>query len=181
LLFGHRPPHRATAARERFGTTPGVAPVGLALHRIHTAGRGLRMARGDASVAAALEQVPLLAELSKRDRGRLVHEMKERTFPAGKRVVVEGKGGVGFFIIVEGRAAVTIGGEVVHMLGPGDHFGELALLDNDVRTATVVADTELRCLTVNAWSFKPFVQNHPTIAWALLQTLARRARETAAR
>ena len=139
------------------------------------------MARDNASIAAALEQVPLLAELSKRDRGRLVHEMKERTIPAGKEIVVEGKSGVGFFIIVDGSAAVTVGADVVAMLGPGDYFGEMALLDGGARMATVKADSEIRCLTVNAWSFKSFVRDHPTIAWALLQTLARRLRETAAR
>jgi CRP-like cAMP-binding protein len=133
------------------------------------------------SPAAALEQVPLLSELTQRDRQRLASNMKERTFPVGREVVVEGRQGVGFFIIVDGKAAVSIGDRMVHMLGPGDYFGEMALLHGGQRSATVTADTELRCMTITSWSFKAFVQDHPKVAWALLQTLAQRLAETTAR
>jgi CRP-like cAMP-binding protein len=133
------------------------------------------------SPTAALENVPLLAELTQRDRQRLAANMKERTFPAGREVVVEGRHGVGFFIIAEGKAAVSIGDRVVHMLGPGDYFGEMALLSGGQRSATVTADSELRCLTITAWGFKAFVQDHPKVAWVLLQTLAQRLAEATAR
>jgi CRP-like cAMP-binding protein len=139
------------------------------------------MARTATSSATALEQVPLLAELSKRDRQRLAQTMKERTFAPGKEVVVEGKGGVGFFIILDGQAAVSVGGEVVRMLGAGDFFGEMALIQGDQRTATITADTELRCMSMTAWEFKNFVMQHPSVAWALLQALAQRLREAMAR
>jgi CRP/FNR family cyclic AMP-dependent transcriptional regulator len=131
--------------------------------------------------ADALEQVPLLSELTQRDRQRLAKTMKERSFPAGREVVVEGRNGVGFFIIVDGTAAVTIGGRVVTMLGPGDYFGEMALLHGGQRSATVTADSELRCMTITSWGFKSFVQDHPKVAWSLLQTLALRVRESATR
>jgi CRP-like cAMP-binding protein len=133
------------------------------------------------SPAAALEQVPLLSELTQRDRQRLAKTMKERTFPAGREVVVEGRSGVGFFIIADGTAAVSIGDRVVNMLGPGDYFGEMALLHGGERSATVTADSELRCLTITAWGFKAFVEEHPKIAWGLLQTLAQRLRESTSR
>jgi CRP-like cAMP-binding protein len=133
------------------------------------------------SPADALEQVPLLTELTQRDRRRLAKTMKERTFPAGREVVVEGRNGVGFFIIADGTAAVSIGDRVIKMLGPGDYFGEMALLHGGERSATVTADTELRCLTITAWGFKTFVLEHPQVAWALLQTLAHRMRENATR
>jgi CRP/FNR family cyclic AMP-dependent transcriptional regulator len=139
------------------------------------------MARTAPSSVAALEQVPLLAELTKRDRQRLAQSMKERTFPPGKQVVVEGRNGVGFFIILEGSAAVSVGKEVVRVLGPGDYFGEMALIQDAQRTATITADSELRCLSVTAWEFKRFVVDHPPVAWALLQTLAQRLREATAR
>ena len=139
------------------------------------------MARAAASSIAALEQVPLLAELTKRDRQRLAQTMKEHTYAAGKKVVVEGRGGVGFFIIVEGTAAVTVGDRVVRALGPGDYFGEMALLDGNQRSATVTADTELRCLGMTSWNFKSFVQESPSVAWALLQSLAGRLREETSR
>jgi CRP/FNR family cyclic AMP-dependent transcriptional regulator len=139
------------------------------------------MASSTESIVAALEQVPLLAELSKRDRRRLAQTMTERPYPRGKQVVVEGRGGIGFFIIVEGQAVVSIGDRVLRALGPGDYFGEMAMLDGDARTATVTADTDLRCLGVTAWNFKRFVTDNPSVAWALLQTLAGRLREATAR
>lgn len=103
--------------------------------------------------------------------------MKERTFPAGREVVVEGKNGVGFFIITDGKAVVSVGDRVLQALGPGDYFGEMALLSGGQRSATVTADTELRCMTMTAWGFKSFVQDHPKVAWGLLQTLAQRVSE----
>jgi CRP/FNR family transcriptional regulator, cyclic AMP receptor protein len=133
------------------------------------------------SSAAALEQVPLLSELTQRDRQRLAKTMKERTFPPGREVVVEGRNGVGFFIIADGNAAVSIGDRVIKMLGPGDYFGEMALLHGGERSATVTANTELRCLTITSWGFKAFVQEHPQVAWGLLQSLAQRMQENAAR
>jgi CRP/FNR family cyclic AMP-dependent transcriptional regulator len=133
------------------------------------------------SPADALEQVPLLAEVSQRDRQRLAQTMKERTFPPGRQVVVEGRNGVGFFISLDGTAVVTVGDRVLQALGPGDYFGEMALLHGGERSATVTADGDLRCLTMTAWGFKSFVQDHPKVAWALLQTLAQRVLENTAR
>jgi CRP-like cAMP-binding protein len=133
------------------------------------------------SAAEALESVPLLADVTRRDRQRLARLMRERTFAPGKEIVVEGRNGVGFFIITDGKAAVSIGDHLITMLGPGDYFGEMALLHGGERSATVTADSELRCLTITAWGFKSFVLEHPNVAWALLQTLAQRSRENAAR
>jgi CRP-like cAMP-binding protein len=139
------------------------------------------MAPTATSSAATLEKVPLLAGLSKRDRQQLAKTMKSRTFPAGSQVVVEDRRGVGFFIITDGKAAVSIGDRIVQALGPGDYFGEMALIQGDKRTATVTADTELQCLSLTAWDFKPFVAEHPSVAWALLQNLAQRLRDSADR
>jgi CRP/FNR family cyclic AMP-dependent transcriptional regulator len=128
------------------------------------------------SSADTLEQVPLLEELSKRDRQKLAKALRERTFRSGQEIVVEGRTGVGFFIILEGKAAVTIGGKLIHTIGPGDYFGEMALLDGGERTATITSDGELRCATMTAWDFKSFVLDNPKVAWAMLQTLAQRVR-----
>jgi CRP/FNR family transcriptional regulator, cyclic AMP receptor protein len=125
----------------------------------------------------ALQRVPLLSGLSKRDLQALAQTMEERTFAPGRHVVVQGRRGVGFFIILDGEAAVTVGGDVVRMLGPGDWFGETALIQQDVRTATVTADSELRCLTMTAWNFKPFVLENPKVAWSMLETMAQRTRD----
>ena len=121
------------------------------------------------STSDVLEQVPLLSGISQRDRKRLAKSMKELTFPAGKQIVVEG------------GAVVTIGGREVRMLGPGDYFGEMALVHGEERSATVTADSELRCLTMTSWVFKGFVTDHPNVAWELVQTLARRLRESETR
>jgi CRP/FNR family cyclic AMP-dependent transcriptional regulator len=125
---------------------------------------------------AALRKVPLFEELDDRELERLATEFKERTFPAGSSVVSEGASGAAFFVIADGEATVTVEGEERARLGPGDHFGEIALLADRVRSATVTADTELRCYGLTPWEFRPFVEDHPQVAWKLLQALARRLR-----
>jgi CRP-like cAMP-binding protein len=128
--------------------------------------------------AQALRNVSLFEELDDRELERLANEFKERVFPAGASVVSEGASGAAFFVITDGHAIVTVQGEERARLGPGDHFGEIALLDEGVRSATVTAETELRCYGLTPWEFRPFVEEHPRIAWKLLQALARRLRTT---
>jgi CRP/FNR family cyclic AMP-dependent transcriptional regulator len=125
----------------------------------------------------ALERVQLLAGVQKRELERLARLFRERTFPEGSTITVEGDPGIGFFVIVDGSAEVSVAGERRAALGPGDSFGEMALIDEGPRSATVVAATDLRCLGLSAWDFKPFVEEHPTVAWTMLQALARRLRD----
>src|SRR5215469_10776546 len=82
---------------------------------------------------------------------------------------------------VEGRAAVSVRGRTVRALGPGDYFGEMALIDHSYRSAKVTAETELRCLLFVAWIFRPFALEHPESAWGLLEMMVRRVREAEAR
>src|SRR6266496_3552097 len=103
--------------------------------------------------------------------------MKQRTFRAGDTVTAEGTGGVGFFVIESGEARVTIGGKDRRTLGPGDYFGEVALLTDSPRTATIIAETDLRCYGLTSWDFKPLVESHSSIAWKLLQTMAKKYQE----
>lgn len=122
----------------------------------------------------ALSRVPLLSGLERRDLERLSRDFSERVFPAGSTVVEEGQErGIGFFVIADGEATVSRDGKEVQRLGPGDHFGEIALIGDRVRTATVTADTELRCLVMTVWDFRSFVRGDPDVAWNLLQHLAR--------
>jgi CRP-like cAMP-binding protein len=123
-----------------------------------------------------LRKVPLFSRLDRRDLERLASSMKDRTFPDGTTITREGQGGIGFFVILEGEGAVSVGGEPRGTLGPGDSFGEIALIDEGARTATITAVTDLRCVGMTAWDFKPFVREHPDVAWALLQGLAARVR-----
>jgi CRP/FNR family transcriptional regulator, cyclic AMP receptor protein len=105
-------------------------------------------------------------------------ELKQRTYEAGREIVTEGQGGIAFFIILEGEATVLVGGRERRTLGPGDWFGEAALLAPDERrTATVQARTDLRAATMTAWEFRPFVEHNPQVARSLLETLAARLAE----
>ena len=88
----------------------------------------------------SLRAVPLFADLRPKDLKRLADSMKERRFAAGDEIVAQGKGGVGFFVILDGSASVTQDGEVRATFGPGDYFGEMALIDGELRLATVQAD-----------------------------------------
>jgi CRP-like cAMP-binding protein len=125
--------------------------------------------------AATLKKVGLFSELGDKDLERLGRQMRERIFREGSSVTQQGEHGVGFFVIAEGSATVDIDGEVRATLGPGDYFGEMALILKDgTRSATVTATTALRCYGLAPWEFKPFVAEHPEVAWALLQVLARR-------
>jgi CRP/FNR family cyclic AMP-dependent transcriptional regulator len=125
-----------------------------------------------ADLAEKLADVPLFSRLEKRDRQRLAERMKQRSWSEGETVIEEGRGGAGFWVVESGNATVSIAGQPVRGLGPGDHFGEIALLDEGPRTATVTAATDLRCNGIVAWEFGPFVQEHPEVAWAMLRSLA---------
>lgn len=128
----------------------------------------------------ALRNVPLFAELEDRDLEQLSRQMHERRFNEGDDVTTEGSSGAGFFVIVEGNAQVSIAGEDRAALGPGDYFGEVALIDDGARTASITAVTDLLCYGMTPWEFRPFVEEHPQVAWTLLQTLAKRLREAQA-
>ena len=124
----------------------------------------------------ALAKVPLLAGVERRDLERLARSFRERKFAEGHVITGEGQAGVGFFVMVEGSANVSVGGEQRATLGPGSAFGEMALIDQGPRSATIVAATDVRCMALSAWEFKPFVEEHPSVAWALLEALAKRLR-----
>jgi CRP/FNR family transcriptional regulator, cyclic AMP receptor protein len=133
------------------------------------------------SMVESLKEVPLFADLAGRDLKRVADSMKEMSFAPGQEVVAQGKSGVGFFVILEGSARVTQGGEDRGLLTAGDYFGEMALIDGDDRAASVHAEGDLRCATMTTWNFRPFVRDHPDISWALLTALVKRVREAQAR
>jgi len=104
-------------------------------------------------------------------------QLKIVKHPAGHEIVVRGEGGVGFMVITDGTVSVkTVQGHT-RKLGPGDSFGEMALLDHEGRSATITADTEVTLATIPEWNFKPFLKEHPEVTYRLLQTLSRRIRQ----
>jgi CRP-like cAMP-binding protein len=125
------------------------------------------------TVVDELRAVRLFAGLSERQLKQLARLAKERQFRPGVTVVQEGTmSGVGFFIVAEGEASVSVDGSEVTRIGAGDHFGELALITEDARTATVTAITRLRCHVIAFWDFRKFAKENPDVSWKLLQHLA---------
>jgi CRP/FNR family cyclic AMP-dependent transcriptional regulator len=123
-----------------------------------------------------LQRVPLFEHFEKGDLERLARSFKERTFDAGSTVAGEGKTGAGFFVIESGEATVSVRGDERRSLGPGDYFGEIALIDDGARSATITAVSDLRCYGLTSWEFRPLVESNASIAWKLLETLAKRLR-----
>lgn len=130
-----------------------------------------------ADVVETLGGVPLFRGVKPKKLKKLAGRMQERTFAEGDAITTEGKSGVGFFVIEAGNATVSIDGKIVRTLGPGEYFGEIALIDSGPRSATIVATTDLRCRGLSAWEFRPFVEEHPEVAWPMLEGLASRLRE----
>ncbi len=124
-------------------------------------------------VADELGRVPLFAELSGRQRRKLARSFRERKFTPGTDVVRQGTmSGIGFFVVTDGEAAVSIDGVEVATLSTGDHFGELSLVTRAERAATVTARTELHCLEIAFPDFRKFAHANPDVTWKLLQHVA---------
>jgi CRP-like cAMP-binding protein len=107
--------------------------------------------------------------------------MQERSYSEGQEVLVEGEGGIGFFVILDGSARVSVGADEVRRLGPGDSFGEMAIIDGQARSASITAGEGLRCAGMTRWHFRPFVRDHPDFAWAIMQALVKRVRDAESR
>jgi CRP/FNR family transcriptional regulator, cyclic AMP receptor protein len=124
-------------------------------------------------VAEDLRRVPLFSALSERQLRRLVRDFSERRVPVGALLAKQGEmSGVAFFVIAEGEAAVMVDGTRVATLGPGDYFGELAMISQRERIATVEALTPMRCHTIRFWDFRAFAKRNPDVMWKLLQHVA---------
>jgi pyruvate,water dikinase len=125
---------------------------------------------------AALQRVQLFADLDRRQTEQIARLLKLHPFSKGETVIMEGSGGAAFFLIDSGEATVSSKGVQLATLGPGDYFGEIALIDGGPRSATVTAATDLVCYGLTFWEFRPLVERNSAIAWKLLQALAKRLR-----
>lgn len=124
----------------------------------------------------ALQRVPLFADLSQREVRQIARLFKQRRFDAGETVVKEGSGGAAFFVIESGEATVFIRGKKHTTLKPDDYFGEIALIDEGTRMATITATSDLICYGLTYWDFRPVVEANGVIGWKLLQRMAKMLR-----
>ncbi len=131
------------------------------------------------SASETVDRCSLFASLPAKERAKIADDLRERRYAAGDAMTSEDQGGVAFFLVGEGTATVSIGGLAgSSQIGPGDYFGETALITGQTRSAGIVADTDVQCWALSQWHFKPLVMENPEVAWALLEVLAHRVRST---
>jgi CRP-like cAMP-binding protein len=127
----------------------------------------------------AIEQirsVPLFGDFGDKELQRVAAIAKEVEFPTGKVIAKQGESGVGFHMIVEGEATVSVDGVDHATLGPGTYFGEISLIDGGPRSATVTATTDLKTVSLTSWDFNALLDQFPELARSLLIQLCRRLR-----
>ena len=129
------------------------------------------------SAAATIDRVALFSSLSKRTRRKLADSVMERRYNVGDALSSVDGDGFGFFLIAEGSATVMVNDAPRRTIGPGDYFGELALITGEPRSAAIRADTDMVVYVIGEHEFKPLVRENPDVAWGLLDLLAHRLRE----
>jgi len=132
---------------------------------------------GDA-VIEMLQKTPLWSGLAKQDLKLIAKLSQERKFESGHAIVTKGEAGIGFYLILEGSVEVKSGEKTLSKLGPGQFFGEMSIIDNQPRSADVIAIEASRVLILSAWSFKTLISDNPKIALKMMQEFVRRLRNT---
>ena len=123
-----------------------------------------------------LKRVPLFSKLDKKGLQDVAHIADELDLPAGKEMATEGDRGREFFVLIKGEAEVTKNGSRINTMKEGDFFGEIALVTKMPRTATVTATSDVKAYGLTSWEFRPIVEENASIAWELLQGMAKRLR-----
>lgn len=139
------------------------------------------MAKPADPVIAMLGSVDIFEGLSNKHLATLRDAVREKTVAAGETIVREGEHDRRFYLIVEGDAVITLGGNPVRTLGPGQYFGEISVLDGGERTATVTALTQVKVLTLAHFNIRALLQEHPDVALKLLVGLCGVVRRSASR
>jgi CRP-like cAMP-binding protein len=129
-------------------------------------------------IVEMLNQTPMWSGLSKQDLHSIVRSAKDLRYDAGQVIVKKDENGVGFYLILDGSVEVKSGETLLSKLGRGQFFGEMSLIDDEPRSADVIAVEPSRCLVLTPWGFEALVSNHPKIALKMLRELARRLRDT---
>jgi CRP-like cAMP-binding protein len=121
-----------------------------------------------------LRRVDLFESLSDRNLERLADTLEERAFSEGDAILTEGEGGLGFYVIGEGTVTYSVNGKDVGSGGPGEYFGEIALIGDSPRAATVTAASDVTVYAMTLWDFRALVHKNPDVASELLQVMAKR-------
>lgn len=124
-----------------------------------------------------LLNVPIFRELSAREMESLGRSMQERAYEPGAVIVRQGDPGLGFFLITEGKVEVTHDGHHVRDMVPGEFFGEMALMEERPRSATVTARERTKCLQLVKWDFRALLKENPELAVRMLEVVVQRLRE----
>lgn len=127
-----------------------------------------------------LGRVPLFSHCSQAELRDIARLGTQLDIPEGRELITEGTRGVEFFLVVEGEAECTVRGTTVAVLGPGDYFGEMALLDGGARSATIRAASPMRVTVLHASEFSSLLRAAPSISLKLLANLAGRLRDAEA-
>ncbi len=130
----------------------------------------------DLALHESASRLALFADLDGPQLEELLGRMEEASYNEGEWILRRGATDVGLYVIVDGEVDIAVDGQPVDTASDGDYFGEIALIDEGVRSASITAATDLRCYGITPWEFRPFVEEHPHVAWALLENLARRLR-----
>jgi CRP/FNR family transcriptional regulator, cyclic AMP receptor protein len=125
-----------------------------------------------------LAKAPIFAALTERQLRTLAKTAKVISYPANSRVVKQGEPGVGLYLLLSGQAEVRKGDRTLAQLGPGQFFGEMTLLDEQPRSADVVAVSPSECAVLSRWEFWGFAKGEPDVLQGVLREMARRLRET---
>jgi CRP-like cAMP-binding protein len=134
------------------------------------------MALNQQELVDMLSGLSLFADLSRPQLEQIAHKMTEESFPAGQRILRQGFTGAGFYVILDGEVAVKVDGEERARLGKGDFFGEMSILLGEPPVADVVSLRQLNVLQLGGPELERFLNDHPTVMYRMLKTLAMRLR-----
>jgi CRP/FNR family transcriptional regulator, cyclic AMP receptor protein len=134
--------------------------------------------RSPPDVAALLGRAPIFAALTERQLKSLAKTAKVVAYPANTRIVKQGEPGVGLYVILDGAAEVRRGDRTLAKLGAGQFFGEMTLLDEQPRSADVIAIQPSECAVLSRWEFWGFAKGEPEVLQGVMREMARRLRES---
>lgn len=132
--------------------------------------------RSREDVVDILGGLALFADLSRPQLEKVAHTFEEEFFDADRRILRRGFSGSGFYVIIEGEAAVLLEGRQIGTMSRGDFFGEISVLLDEAPSADIVALRPMRCLVLAGPALEAFLRDHPTVALRMLRTQARRLR-----